>query len=332
MQKINSSKNTDDHSSKSKRAKSIYKVRNWKQYDEALRNRGSLIIWISEEAIKSWAPKSTGKKSRGGQRLYSDLAIETCLTLGAVYHLPKRQTEGFTNSLLSNCMKLALKAPDHTTLSVRSKDINVPRMRRKTSEPIHMLIDSTGLKISGAGEWEEIKHGLSRRKVWRKLHLATDEETGEILAEELTDHHTDDPSQVELLIDQFDGKVIDLKADGAYDEKPVYTVLNKRGIKGIFPPRKDAILSNQYHINLSQRDINLIYIEKKNIHAWRNKTGYNKRNLVENTMFRYKKIIGNTLCSKSFKNQQTEVRIAVNILNKMNALGMPISERIRRGA
>ncbi len=318
---------------KTKKTKPRYRVTNWNQYDNSLVKRGSIMLWICEETIKTWHPISTDKKHRGGQIQFSDIAIETCLTLSAVYHLPRRQTEGFINSILSNCMKLPLKSPDHTTLSRRSKNITIPKIRRgKSKEPINILIDSTGVKLCGTGEWEEFKHRLSRRKIWRKIHLATDEATGEIVAEELTTHLTDDATQVDPLLNQINHDVAVVKADGAYDEALVYKILEERDIKGIFPPRKDCKLSPQSNTNPTPRDINIAYIKKKNIHAWRNKTGYNKRNLVENTMFRYKKIIGNTLHSKSFEAQQTEVRIAVNILNKINSLGMPISERIKMSA
>ena len=127
-----------------------YRLRNWREYERGLKNRGDVTLWLSEEAIEAWTPPSSGR--RGGQRRYSNLAILTALTLRAVYHLPLRQAEGFVSSLL-RLMELDLETPDHTTLSRRNQDVEVPRLKREHSGPIHLVVDSTGLKILGSGEW-----------------------------------------------------------------------------------------------------------------------------------------------------------------------------------
>ncbi len=304
---------------------SRYKVTN-KNYDASLVNRGSITIWISEDAISKWHPQIEDKK-QGGQTLYSDLAIQTCLTMRLIYSLPLRQTEGFMNSIFS-IMKIDINSPDHSTLSRRTEDLETIRRSLKKEGAINVLIDSTGLKICGSGEWEEEKHGKGRRKIWRKLHLGVDEETLQIVASTLTDHLTSDPSQVAPLLEQVESKVDTVKADGAYDQDPLYQHLNKKGIKGIFPPRKDAILSKNSAHDPTQRDLNILRIQKDGREVWEYASGYSKRNLVENAMFRYKNNIGK-LHSKTFKRQQVETTLGVHLLNQMTKLGMPESVRVR---
>ena len=154
--------------------KTKYRVRNWSEYERGLRSRGDVTIWLSEAAIAAWTPPKNGL--RGGQRQYSNLAILTALTLRVVFRLPLRQTEGFLDSLLS-LMGLGLKAPDHTTLSRRNEDVEVPPPNRAHDGPIHLVVDSTGLKILGSGEWNTHKYKASRkRRVWRKLHIGVDDE------------------------------------------------------------------------------------------------------------------------------------------------------------
>src|SRR3954451_14095228 len=163
--------------------KQKHRVTNWAEYDAALRARGSLTVWFTPEAIAAWeeAPRTT----RGGQASYSDLAITTALTLRIVFRLALRQTEGLIGSILQ-LIGLDLAVPDHSTLSRRAETLEVPRPRAG-SAPMHLLVDSTGLKFCGPGEWLEEKHGTKRRRAWRVLHLATDADTGRIVASVLTD-------------------------------------------------------------------------------------------------------------------------------------------------
>ena len=204
---------------------SRYKIRNWKQYEAGLIQRGSISFWINDDTIDQWNPEAKDK-TRGRQEEYSDLAIQICLTFRLLYRQALRQTEGFINSLLK-LMDLDLICPDHTTLSRRSqtlKELQEQLKKVQKKESIHILIDSTGLKIYGAGEWEEAKHGKGRRKGWMKLHLAIDENSKEIEASTLTDHLTSDASQVKPLLDNVDSEIGDVKADGAYDYDSVLQV------------------------------------------------------------------------------------------------------------
>jgi hypothetical protein len=183
--------------------KTKYRVTNWSAYDIALRERGNITVWFDEEAIGAWNALPSGRP--GGQRRYSDLAIVTTLTLRTVFHLPLRQTEGFVASLIG-LMGLALKAPDHTTLSRRSRDVEVPRLAH-SSAPLHLTIDSTGLKILGDGEWLSHKHKTSnKRRSWRKLHLGI-EGDGYIFASALTDRVADDGRVAISMLEQIEGSI-----------------------------------------------------------------------------------------------------------------------------
>ena len=193
--------------------KQRYRVTNWAEYDASLRQRGSLTVWFSDDAIAAWraAPRTT----RGGQPWYSPLAITTALTLRAVFRLALRQTEGLIGSIL-HLLGLDLSVPDHSTLSRRAETLEVPRPRSSPdSGPVHLLVDSTGLKLGGPGEWLTEKHGTRQRRSWRKLHLGVDAVTGQIEAVELTTNDVDDGSQVGPLLDQVEGAMASLTGDGA---------------------------------------------------------------------------------------------------------------------
>ena len=184
-------------------AKQKHKVTNWREYDASLRQRGSLTVWFTDQAIAAWraAPRTT----RGGQPEYSALAIETALTLRAVFRLGLQQTEGLIGSILG-LLGLDLPVPDHSTLSRRA-EAQLPRPRSGSGAgPLHLLVDSTGLRLCGPGEWLVEKHGTRTRRSWRKLHIGMDANTGRIVAAVLTDRDADDGAQVGPLLDQVDGR------------------------------------------------------------------------------------------------------------------------------
>src|SRR5215217_5617915 len=207
------------------------RITNWAEYDAALRQRGSLTVWFTEAAIAAWhaEPRTTP----GGQPYYSDLAITTALTLRAVFRLAYRQTEGLIGSVI-RLLGLALSVPDHTTLSRRAATLEVPRPRSgnadagRDAEPVHLLVDSTGLKLCGPGEWLVEKHGSCKRRSWRKLHLGVDADTGQIVAAALTGREVDDGNQVGPLLDQITGPVASVTGDGAYDQDGVYASVSGR--------------------------------------------------------------------------------------------------------
>src|SRR5881275_1962715 len=273
------------------------RVTNWAEYDAALRQRGSLTVWFSDEAIAAWhaEPRTTP----GGQPHYSSLAITTALTLKAVFRLALRQTEGLIGSLI-RLLGLALSVPDHTTLSRRAETWEVPRPRSGT-EPVHLLVDSTGLKLCGAGEWLVEKHGTRTRRAWRKLHLGVDAGTGRIEAVELTGHETDDGSRVGPLLDQVTGPVASFTGDGAYDREDVYGAVAERHPEAtlVVPPRKGAVPSGTAAIAPTQRDRHLRCIAERGRMGWQKASGYNWRALVEADIARWKCVIGGGLRSQT---------------------------------
>jgi hypothetical protein len=198
--------------------RACYRVRNWPAYEAGLKRRADLTLWIDEAALDGWlAPRRT---TPGGQAIYSDLAIEMVLILRMVFHLALRQAETFAGSVF-RLLELDLCVPDHTTLSRRSGSFANRRPSVISHGARHLIVDSTGLKLFGQGEWNEARRGRSRRS-WRKLHLAVDACTGEIIANTLTDNGADDASEVPGLLEQVDGKIASFIADGAYDGDPVY--------------------------------------------------------------------------------------------------------------
>jgi hypothetical protein len=302
--------------------------RDWSSYESSLRQRGSLTVWFSPAALAGW--KAACRTTPGGQARYSDLAILTAQTLRSVYPLGLRQTEGLVDSMVQ-LLGLCIAVPDHTTLSRRSGSVSVPRLQRPLGAgPMHLIVDSTGLKFHGPGEWTVEKHGSKTRKSWRKLHLGVDSETGEIVASTLTDKEVDDASQVETLLNQLDVDVASFTADGAYDSQGVSsTVLGRHpGASLIVPPRANAILSDTAQTQPTQRDRHLMSIQKFGRQAWEHKSGYTKQAHVENANGRYKRIIGPALRAKEPKNQQAEVKIGIHILNVMNNLGKIQAEKV----
>jgi hypothetical protein len=221
--------------------KQRHRVTNWAEYDAALRQRGSLTVWFTEEAIAAW--RAEPRTTRGGQPSYSALAIMTALTLRAVFRLALRQTEGLIGSII-RLLGLDLTVPDHSTLSRRAETLEVARPQFNAG-PVHLLVDSTGLKLSGAGEWLVEKHGTSRRRSWRKLHIGVDADTGRIVAAALTTSDVDDGSQVGPLLDQIAAPVASFTGDGAYDQDGVYAsvIEHHPDASVIVPPRSNAVPS-----------------------------------------------------------------------------------------
>ena len=304
--------------------KTSYRIKNWSEYEESLRNRGDITVWLSRDAINAWTPPKNGK--RGGQPLYSDLAIETSLTLRLVFHLPLRQAEGFLKSILK-MMDLYLPSPDHTTLSLRNRTVNVCSCTGSLPDgPVHFIVDSTGLKIYGQGEWHAKKHGGRRRKRWKKLHLGVDE-NGRILASKVTDGHEHDPSLVSDLLAQIDREIDRFVGDGIYDQEAVYEAVGHHspGAEVIVPPRKDARLPNNSISVSSHRDRHIEEIRSKGRSEWKRQSGYYLQSHAENAFYRFKKIIGGQLRAKNDDAQRLEAAIGCAILNQMLEMGEPLS-------
>src|SRR5215207_5151880 len=202
--------------------KARYRVKNWRDYDAALRRRGDLTVWVTPAAMAAWSPPRNGR--RGRPQRYLAIAVETGLMLGLAFGRPWRQTEGMLASIM-RLLGLDLPVPDHTTFSRRSANLTVTKALSAASGSVNVVIDSTGLQVFGAGEWQREKHGGQGRRTWRKLHLAVDPDTGEILASELTTTPDGDTSLVEPLLDQISSPFVLVTADRAYDGDPVYRVI-----------------------------------------------------------------------------------------------------------
>nr|WP_256445806.1 IS5 family transposase [Skermanella sp. TT6] len=267
-----------------------------------MRQRDSLTMWFTDDAIAAW--KAALRTTPGGQQHYSDLAITTALAL--------RQTEELIGSIL------------------QLLGLELPAQPRPTGGPIHLMVDSSGLKLGGPGEWLAGKHGTSRRRLWRKLNIGFDAVTGRIVASILTEHDVDDASQVEPLLDRIAEPVDLFLGDGGYDRTGVYTALDERhpDAKVIVPPHADAVLSATADTNPTQRDRHIQAIADRGRMAWQRDSGYNQRAKVEGLFARWKQVIGDGLCFHSDEARATEVTIAAQVLNRMLDLGRPDSVRV----
>lgn len=314
--------------------KTVYRVRNWSEYNNGLKQRGSLTFWFDEKVIEAW--NYQGPKQQGAQFVYSDLTIQTGLIFRKLFNLPLRQTEGFITSLVE-LLQLSLDVPDYSTFSRRNKTLSVDLPTRKTNEPVYVVIDSTGAKVFGEGEWKVRQHGWGKHRTWRKLHLAVDEKTGEILAATLTPNSTIDAHQVKPLLEQIHRPVTAVGADGAYDKWCVYDVLQDppnqdEPIKPIIPPRKDAKIKQHRNSNLPPlpRDETIRSIRCIGRKQWKIENNYHRRSITETTMARYKGINGSILKARTMDRQQVEALIGCVLVNKLGTLAKPDSYKVEK--
>ena len=315
------------------KSKAVYRVKNWSSYNRALVARGSLTVWLDDSFWRQWYDQRPSQ--RGAQFVYSDSTIEWMLTVRVLLGLPLRQTQGFIQSLL-DLMGLALAAPDYSTLSRRQGHLAVILPRQRPDTPMHLVVDSTGLKVYGEGEWTVRQHGWTKRRTWRKLHVGVNEATGEVVAQTLTSHRIDDASQVVPLLTQVDEAVEAVGGDGAYDKQKVFDALatppSGPPIRPIIALRRDAKI--QQHGNCKApplaRDEILRAIRQKGRPGWKQASGYHRRSLAETLIYRYKHLIGDQLKARSQANQQVESRLGCALLNRMIHLGKPESYRIEK--
>jgi hypothetical protein len=303
--------------------KSSYKITNWREYNESLVNRGDITFWFCEDVIENWQHENDRPKV-GRPYIYSDTAIECMLMLRELFRLPYRQTEGLGRALI-RLMRLDLAIPDFTSLAKRAAKMNVSLSVKNRQGPIDVVVDSTGLKVFGEGEWKMRTHGKSKRRTWRKLHLAINPETHEIEAQVLTENSGHDADQVNDLIDQVEKPIGKFYGDGSYDQWKVYDRLQKENMQAIIPPRKDAKIKQHGNCNAEplDRDEAIRTIHKKGRKEWKKEIGYHQRSLAETAMFRMKSCFGNKLKNRKFENQKTEVSLRCKILNLFTSLGMP---------
>jgi hypothetical protein len=309
-----------------------YIVRNWSAYDRALRRRGDVTVWISEEAVAAWL--KSDKRTAGGDPVYADLAIETVLMVRTIFHVPLRQAEGFVAAVFG-LMGIDLPVPDHTTLSRRGPALHLRLPAVPATGPVEILVDSTGLRVV------EVKSGrkgrdpktAAKRRAWRKLHLTMSTGSGRFVATELTTWRRADAAVLPEVMDQVDGRIDRFLADGAFDGQPTYDLLisRRQGLpipEVIVPPRRaDRVRSRELDM-IRQRDRHIAYVQTHGKRTWQTATGYTRRNLIEAGVSRYKRIIGRRLRTRSLAAQRAETRIGVQVLNRMLDLGRPITQRV----
>jgi hypothetical protein len=307
-----------------KKRKRQYRIRNWPQYNKALVSRGSLTLWIDQRAIETWLSTDCPVR-RGRRRTYADVAILCSLILRDVYHLPLRATEGLVSSLIG-LLKVDLPMPDYSTLSRRARSLHVPISSAARREPRHLIIDSTGLKLYGEGEWRVRGRGWTKRRTWRKLHISMDAESQQITSALITNRDVVDPRVLPCLLKEVEGQIERVTADGAYDSRECYKAIYKRGAQAIIPPRQGSTLWEDEY--LKGRNENLRGVRKLGVKGWKRKSGYHRRSLVETAMYRLKTIFADKLRSRRVERQETEVRIRCRAMNRMTQLGMPESYAI----
>jgi IS5 family transposase len=308
--------------------KSTYRIRNWSEYNASLKHRGSLTIWVSSEAIANWTTDElTGE--RGASLTYTDLAIETMATIKAIYRLPGRQAQGFLQSVFE-LMKLNLPVPDHSTLSRRLRRLEITLPVRNLSNSLHLVIDSTGVKVYGEGEWKVRQHGVGKLRTWRKLHFCSDEATLEIVSVVASTNNVSDAEALADLLQDLPGKIEQVSADGAYDQRKCYETLNKHGAKAAIPPRKGAKIWRHANTKAERhaRDENLRRIRKIGRKEWKRESNYHRRSLAETQVFRFKTIFGDRLQTRQIDNQFKELMLKTALLNRMTHLGMPDSVKV----
>ncbi len=303
----------------------IYRTTNWPSYNAALKQRGSLTVWFDPAMV--WNGLPTGR--RGRKPDYSDVAIQTCLTLKVLFGMALRQATGFVESLL-RLAGLAWSVPDFSTLSRRQKSLTVDIPYRGSKEPLHLLIDSTGIRVAGEGEWHTRKHGGSKRRIWHKLHIGIDERTLEIRAAEITGNDVGDAPVLPILLAQIpqDEEIGSVTADGAYDTRSCHDIIAKRGADAIIPPRRNAKPWRPTTPGARARNEAIRASERFGRAIWRRWSGYHRRSRVETKMHCIK-LLGQRLMARDFDRQVSEFYVRIAILNQFTALGIPLTEVIQ---
>lgn len=300
---------------------STYRLRNWSTCNEALKQRGSLTVWLDPDVGHRWYARPTGK--RGAQLVYTDTAITVTLQLGKVFGQKLRQTEGFVRSLFT-LLRLPCQVPDASTLCRRGKHVRV-KLPQRQRESVTLVVDSTGLKVFGEGEWKVRQHGYSKRRTWKKFHLGITPD-GEIRVTELTANSVADHETTPGLLAQETAAIEALAGDGSFDKRDVCDLCQQRGVQRILiPPRRGAKIwqHGNAHAPPHPRDENLRHIRRTSRKRWKEAVGYHVRSLAETAIFRFKTIFGDRLDARLLAQQKTEVLLKCAILNRMRELGMP---------
>ncbi len=295
--------------------KSKEKITNWPEYNKALVNCGSITLWIDDSATEAWhTTELHGGRGRSNQ--FSDISIETVLMLKGVFNLSLRSLEGFINSIFE-LMGAPLRSPTYSCISKRAKTVEV-NYRRRSRGPI--AIDSTGLKVFGEGEWKARKHGAEKRRTWRKMHLAVDTDTHEIVRAVVSTVSVGDNEVLPTLLNPLRRKINRVSADGAYDTKACHEVLKRKGIKPAIPPRSNAALWEKGH----PRNAAVTALKADELSEWKVENDYHQRSLSETAMYRYKQLISGKVSLRNYNAQVGEILAGIKAMNKVIDLGMPV--------
>lgn len=307
-----------------------YQPCDWPQYNKYLVERGRLTLWFDLEDIQKWYDLNINIQGQGATRIYSDWAIETLNTMRFILNLPLRATQGFAESLFK-LMNIDLNVPHYSTLSRRLEHIPCDLVNTLApDEPIHLALDSTGLKVYGEGEWKVRQHGYSKRRTWRKIHIAIDPVSQEIMNVVVSTNDFKDNQVVEALLDGIEQPIEAIYGDGAYDAQNVYDACDRREAQAVIPPRESSKIKQ--HGNSSeqpyQRDENIREIRKKGKAGWKLDNHYHQRSLSETVMFRFKSAFGVLLKSRKFGNQAKETFLKCKILNIFAQIGLANSQPV----
>ncbi len=282
--------------------------------------RGSLTLWVEAGAVGRWRD-TAGPVRRGRHRLYSDLAITCALTLREVYGLPLRATQGLVSSAL-RLLGAGMPAPHYSTLSRRAATLEV-KLPRLSKGPLHLAVDSTGVKLYGEGEWKVRLHGKEKRRTWRKLHLMIDHTTQEAVACSMSEQYVLDRKELSGLLNEVEGEVAEVLGDGAYDFQDCYKAIHARGARSVIPPQERARVRGGSEF----RDRNAAVLRGREVgrDEWKKEAGYHRRSLAETAMMRLKTIFSDKLKAREWRRQETELRVRCAVMNRMTSLGMPQS-------
>jgi IS5 family transposase len=312
---------------KHKKTKARYHLRNWREYNRALVQRGSLTLWFSAEVLTVWQSRErTGQ--RGHPRTYSDTAILTMATLQEIYHLGVRQTEGLVDSL-GELLHLEVAIPHYSTLSRRRATLEIALPRTRGKEALHVVVDSTGVKVFGEGEWKVRQHGYTYRRTWRKVHLGVDEASGELVAAVVSTNNYSDSQLLPDLLEQVEEEIGQVSGDGGYDKRQCYEAIGARHARATIPPQHNAKIWQHGNTKAERlaRDQNLRRIRQVGRAAWKRESGYHRRSLAETAMFRLKTIFSDRVTARGFAGQAAQVLVRCAALNRLTQLGRPDSYR-----
>ena len=311
-----------------------YRLRNWCDYNAALVRRGSLTLWLDAAALPGWVARGR-PRGRGRPRTYSDEAITCLLTLQAVYHLSLRATEGFVTSLVA-LLGLALPVPDFSTVARRQAQLAVALPVRRHCQPLHLVVDATGLKLYGEGEWKVRQYGWTRRRRWLKLHLGVDAATSELRTLGVSTNDMTDGEMLPELLASDRARYEQVTGDGAYSKWKCYDAVAARAERprAVFPPvrtrpgyRARIRQHGNSHGPPLARDEAIRRIRHVGRAQWKREVRYHRRSLAETAIARFKMLFGDRVSARTFPAQATEVFIKGAALNRMTWLGMPLYRR-----